>query len=153
MTNLTFFQKAPTPQTSDLCFPNTWPLLSQKKLKNSVGHFFLLGILNGEVWHSCVQMNTLLCNFLKRGLEQYNKNVRDVSRWIHSSVWILLQKVLSLSQKTKVFVFHEQVRRMWMWNVTMLANWYYWWLMIVIDNLIDRKQVTLYLSVYNNRVL
>ena len=48
MTNWTFSQKAPIPQTSDIYFPNSKPLLSQKQLRNSAGHFFLLGIPNGE---------------------------------------------------------------------------------------------------------
>ena len=42
MKNWTFSQKATTPQTSDIYFPNTWTLLSQKMLRNSVGHFFCL---------------------------------------------------------------------------------------------------------------
>ena len=46
MTNWTFFQTAPTPQTYNISFPNTWPLFSQKKLRNSVRRFFLLGIPN-----------------------------------------------------------------------------------------------------------
>ena len=50
MTNWTFSQKDPTPQTSDISFPNTWPLRWQKKLRNSAGHFFLLEIPNGEAW-------------------------------------------------------------------------------------------------------
>ena len=48
MTNWTISQKDPTPQTSDISFPNTWPLRWQKKLRSSAGHFFLLGIPNGE---------------------------------------------------------------------------------------------------------
>ena len=39
---LDIFSKSPQSQTSDLSFSNTWPLVSQKKLKNSVRHFFCL---------------------------------------------------------------------------------------------------------------
>ena len=54
MTNWTISQKDPTPQTSDISFPNTWPLKWQKKLRNSAGHFFLLGLPNGEACAVCL---------------------------------------------------------------------------------------------------
>ena len=46
-------QKVITPQTSDMSSHNIWQDLDQIKLRKSGGHFFCLGIPNGELWYGC----------------------------------------------------------------------------------------------------
>ena len=88
-------QKAPTPQTSNISFPNTWPLRWQKKLRNSAGHNFLAW---NTKWRGVLYMDmSLFCI------------VVDCAIFFHQFKWLFGVNSLGLSSLFKVFKRVEQI--------------------------------------------